>query len=53
LSGLEKGLNAFFGGLILIAIFAVLVKPGAQTPQVLSSGGTAVATSLYGAEGIK
>lgn len=52
MSGMEKGINAFMGGLIAIAVFAVLVKPGAQTPAVLNSAGGAVGTSLYAAQGI-
>lgn len=50
--GAELALNAFLGGLILIAIFAVLVRPGSQTPGVLNSAGNAVGTSLYAAQGI-
>jgi hypothetical protein len=50
--GLELAINAFLGGLILIAIAAVLVRPGSQTPSVLNSAGTAVGTSLYAAQGI-
>ncbi len=53
MSGLEKGLNAFFGGLILIAVLAVLVKPGNNTPAVLNSAGGAVGSSLFAAQGIK
>lgn len=50
--GAELALNAFLGGLILIAVFAVLVRPGSQTPGVLSSAGSAIGTSLYAAQGI-
>lgn len=52
MSGAEKGFNAFLGGLIVIAIFATLVKPGAQTPAVLANAGSAVGSSLYAAQGI-
>ncbi len=51
MSGIEKGINAFFAGLITIAVLAVLVKPGSQTPQVLRSAGEAVSASLYAASG--
>lgn len=50
--GFELAINAFLGGLILIAVFATLVRPGAQTPTVLTSAGTAIGTSLYAAQGI-
>jgi hypothetical protein len=53
MSNLEKALNAFLGGLIIIAVAAVLVKPGSQTPQALTSAGTAVGSSLYAAQGIR
>lgn len=52
MSGLEKGLNGFLAGLILIAVFATLVRPGSQTPAVLKSAGAAVGSSLYAAQGI-
>lgn len=52
MSGAEKGFNAFLGGLIVIAVFATLVKPGAQTPAVIGSAGTAIGSSLYAAQGI-
>jgi hypothetical protein len=51
MSNIEKGINAFFAGLILIAVLSVLVKPGAQTPAVLTSGGKAIGSSLTAAEG--
>ena len=51
MGNVEKGINAFFAGLILIAVLGVLVKPGAQTPGVLSSGGQAIGASLSSAEG--
>lgn len=51
MSGFEKGINAFFAGLITVAVLAVLVKPGSQTPAVLSAGGNAIGTSLFAAQG--
>lgn len=51
MSGAEKGINVFLGGLIVVAVFAVMVKPGAQTPQVLNSAGGALSSSLASAEG--
>ena len=51
MTGLEKGVTVFLGGLIAIAIFTPLVKPGAQTPQVLNSAGGAVSGSLLAAQG--
>lgn len=53
MSGLEKGFNAFFAGLITVAVVATLVRPGSQTPAVLSSGGNAIGTSLFAAQGIR
>lgn len=53
MSGLEKGINAFFAGLITIAVFATLVRPGSQTPQVLNSAGSAIGSSLFAAQGIR
>lgn len=50
--GFELAINAFLGGLILIAIFAVLVRPGSQTVGVLNASGSAIGTSLYAAQGI-
>lgn len=51
MTGLEKGITVFLGGLITVAIFAVLVKPSAQTPAVLNSAGGALSGSLSAAEG--
>ena len=51
MSGIEKGLNAFLAGLITISVITVLVRPGSQTPQVLSSAGGAIGTSLFAAQG--
>lgn len=53
MSSMEKGINAFFAGLIVIAIFATLVKSGSQTPAVLNAAGGAVGSSLFAAQGIK
>ena len=50
--GFELAINAFLGGLIMIAIIATLVRPGSQTPAVLGSAGSAIGTSLYAAQGI-
>lgn len=50
--GLELAINAFLGGLIIIAVFATLVRQGSQTPAVLNSAGSAIGTSLYAAQGI-
>lgn len=50
--GVELAVNAFLGGLIGIAIIATLVRPGSQTPAVLSASGNAIGTSLYAAQGI-
>jgi hypothetical protein len=47
----EGALNAFLGGLILIAVVAILVKKGNATSSVLNSAGAAVGSSLYAAEG--
>jgi hypothetical protein len=51
MTGLEKGITVFMGGLIAIAVFAVLVKPGAQTPAVMNAAGGAVSGSLLAALG--
>ena len=51
MTGLEKGVTVFLGGLIAIAIFTTLVKPGAQTPAVLNSAGGAISGSLLAAQG--
>lgn len=42
----------FFGGLITIAIFTTLVKPGAQTPGVLNAAGNATSHTLSAAQGL-
>jgi len=51
MSGVEKAVTVFVGGLILVAAFTVLVKPGSQTPAVLTSLGKATSGSLSAAEG--
>jgi hypothetical protein len=51
MSGLEKGVTAFLGGLIVIALATTLVGPGKQTPAVLSSAGGAISGSLLAAQG--
>lgn len=51
MTGIEKGINAFLGGLIVVAVVAVMVKPSAITPQVLNSTGGALSSSLSAAEG--
>lgn len=51
MSGIEKGINAFIAGLIGVAVITVLVRPGSQTPAVLSSAGGAIGTSLFAAQG--
>ena len=51
MSGLEKAITIFVGGLIGVAAFTVLVRPGSQTPQVLTSLGKATSGSLSAAEG--
>jgi hypothetical protein len=52
MSGIEKGINLFFAGLIGVAIFTVLTKPGSQGPQLLTSGGQGIGSALYAAEGV-
>lgn len=51
MSGIEKGVTVFLGGLITVAVVATLVKPSSQTPAVLNSAGGAVAGSLTAAGG--
>jgi hypothetical protein len=52
MSGIEKGINAFFAGLIAVAVFAVLAKQGSRGPELLSAGGTGIGNALYAAEGV-
>jgi hypothetical protein len=51
MSGIEKGLTLFLGGLVGVALATTLVGPGKQTPQVLNSAGGAVSGSLLAAQG--
>lgn len=51
MSGFEKGITAFAGGLIVVALATTLVGPNKQTPQVLSAAGGAVSGSLLAAQG--
>jgi hypothetical protein len=51
MSGLEKGITAFLGGLIVVALATTLVGRGKQTPQVISSAGGALSGSLLAAQG--
>jgi hypothetical protein len=51
MTGLEKGVTAFLGGLIVVALATTLVGPGKQTPAVLNSAGGAISGSLLAAQG--
>jgi hypothetical protein len=51
MSGAEKGITAFLGGLIVIALASTLVGAGKQTPAVLNSAGGAISGSLLAAQG--
>lgn len=51
MSGLEKGVTIFVGGLIMVALATTLVGPGKQTPAVLNAAGGAVSGSLLAAQG--
>jgi hypothetical protein len=51
MSGLEKGITAFLGGLITIAVLSTLVGKGKQTPQVINATGGAISSSLAAAQG--
>jgi len=51
ISGLEKGLTIFLGGLIVIALATTLVGKNKQTPAVLDSAGGAISGSLLAAQG--
>jgi hypothetical protein len=51
MSGLEKGLTAFLGGLVVIALASTLVGKGKQTPAVINSTGSAISSSLLAAQG--
>lgn len=51
MSGLEKGMTIFIGGLITVALFSTLVSKKSQTPAVLNSAGEAISGSLTAAKG--
>ena len=51
MSGLEKGVNAFLAGLILVSVATVLVSNKSNTPAVLNSAGGALSGSLSAAQG--
>ena len=51
MSGIEKGITAFLGGLIVIALASTLVGKGKQTPQVINATGGAISASLSAAQG--
>lgn len=51
MSGLEKGVTAFLGGLIIIALASTLVGPGKQTPATINAAGGAISGSLLAAQG--
>jgi hypothetical protein len=52
MSGIEKGLTAFLGGLVFIALATTLVGKGKQTPQVINATGGAISSSLLAAQGL-
>ena len=51
MTGLEKGVTIFLGGLITVAVLTTLVGPGKQTPAVINSAGGAISGSLLAAQG--
>jgi hypothetical protein len=51
MTGIEKGVNVFLGGLITIAALTILVSNKSKTPSVLNSAGGAISGSLAAAEG--
>lgn len=51
MSTLEKGVTAFLGGLIIVALASTLVAKGKQTPQVINASGTAISNTLLAAQG--
>ena len=51
MTGLEKGVTIFLGGLIVVALATTLVGPGKQTPAVVNSLGSATSGSLLAAQG--
>jgi hypothetical protein len=52
MSGLEKGVTIFLGGLIAIATLNVLVSGKNNTPAVLNAAGGALSGSLAAAQGV-
>lgn len=50
MTGVEKGVTIFLGGLITVAVVAVMVSSKSQTPTVLNSAGGALSGSLTAAE---
>lgn len=52
MSGIEKGVTIFLGGLIAIATINVLVSGKNQTPAVLNAAGGALSGSLSAAQGV-
>lgn len=50
MSGIEKGVTIFLGGLITVAIVSTLVSQKSQTPAVLSAAGGALSGSLSAAQ---
>lgn len=51
MSGFERGVTLFLGGLIGVAMVTVLVSQKSATPAVLNSAGGALSGSLSAAEG--
>ena len=51
MSGIEKGMTIFLGGLIGVALATTLVSSKSQTPQVLGAAGGAISGSLLAAQG--
>ena len=51
MSGLERGLTIFLGGLIMIALATTLVGKNKNTAQVLDAAGGAISGSLLAAQG--
>ena len=51
MTNLEKGVTAFLGGLIVVALASTLVGQGKQTPAVLDAAGGALSGSLLAAQG--
>lgn len=53
MSGMEKAVTVFLGGLITVALASTLVGPGKQTAQDLNAAGGAVSGSLLASQGIQ